>query len=140
IPALDTLDLPPSSLPQAVMTAIGQVCEITADPVARLAHLRGKSTPDLLRLRAKDTTDAPDAVARPTDHAAALALLQLAAEHRLAVVPFGGGTSVVGGLVADRDTYAGVIAADLSHMTQLLRLDRISRTATFEAGIRAPEA
>jgi alkyldihydroxyacetonephosphate synthase len=58
----------------------------------------------------------------------------------VAVVPFGGGTSVVGGLVAQRDGYAGVVALDLSRMKRLLHLDVESQTAELEAGLLGPEA
>ena len=77
------------------------------DDDARRLRTRGKSTPDLLRARAGDLTDAPDAVVRPGTHDDVAAVLALAVEHRLAVVPFGGGTSVTGGLAARRDGFAG---------------------------------
>ncbi|MGY0233107.1 FAD-binding oxidoreductase [Longispora urticae] len=131
------LPLEPCRIPGSVLALLG---EVSTDHTDRLAHLRGKSTPDLLRIRVGDAVDAPDAVARPHTHDEVLHLLTLAAEHRLAVVPFGGGTSVVGGLVADREGFTGVLAVDLSRMSRLLRLDPVSRTATFEPGIRGPEA
>ena len=68
------------------------------------------------------------------------ALLEVAARHRVAVVPFGGGTSVVGGLVARRDGYAGVVSLDLVRMKRLLAVDPVSMTATLEPGLRGPEA
>jgi alkyldihydroxyacetonephosphate synthase len=67
-------------------------------------------------------------------------VLEVAARHRLAVVPFGGGTSVVGGLVARREGYAGVISVDLARLDRLLAVDPVSMTATLEPGLRGPEA
>jgi alkyldihydroxyacetonephosphate synthase len=101
---------------------------------------RGKSTPDLLRARSGDLADAPDAVVRPSTHDEVAAVLALAVEHHLAVVPFGGGTCVTGGLAARRDGYAGVVSLDLERMKRLLAVDTTSMTATLEPGLRGPEA
>ncbi len=106
----------------------------------RLARTRGKSTPDLLKIRGGDGSDAPDAVVRPADHEEASAVLGWCVDNNVALVPFGGGTSVVGGLAARRDGYAGVIALDLRRMTRLLSVDPVSGTATLEAGLLGPEA
>jgi alkyldihydroxyacetonephosphate synthase len=107
---------------------------------ARLAHATGMSTEDLLRARAGDLPDAPDGVVRPGTPGEVLDVLRLAAEHRVAVVPHGGGTSVVGGLRAVRDGYHGVLALDLGRLDRLLAVDPVSRTATFQAGVRGPRA
>ena len=80
------------------------------DDETRRLRTRGKSTPDLLRARAGDLTDAPDAVVRPGSHDEVAAVLACAVEHHLAVVPFGGGTSVTGGLAARREGFAGVVS------------------------------
>ena len=113
---------------------------LTDDDTRRL-RTRGKSTPDLLRARAGDLSDAPDAVVRPGSHDDVAAVLAWAVEHHVAVVPFGGGTSVTGGLVARRDGYAGVVSLDLVRMDQLLVVDRrVSMTATLQPGLRGPAA
>jgi alkyldihydroxyacetonephosphate synthase len=65
-------------------------------------------------------------------------VLAWAVAHHVAVVPFGGGTSVVGGLVARRKGYAGVVSLDLLRMDQLLAVDKISMTATLQPGARGP--
>lgn len=119
--------------------ALGEDNVLTDDETRRL-RTRGKSTPDLLKARAGDLTDAPDAVVRPGSHEEVAAVLDLAVEHRLAVVPFGGGTSVTGGLVARREGFAGVLSLDLVRMKRLLAVDHISMTATLEPGLRGPEA
>ena len=110
------------------------------DDETRRLRTRGKSTPDLLRARAGDLTDAPDAVVRPADADEVEAVLEVAGRHRVAVVPFGGGTSVTGGLVARREGYAGVLSLDLVRMNRLLAVDPVSMTATLEPGLRGPEA
>ena len=110
------------------------------DHDTRVRHTRGKSTPDLLRMRAGDGADAPDAVVRPAGHDEVAALVGWCAEHRVALVPFGGGTSVVGGLAAQRDGFAGVIALDLRRLDRLVSVDAESGTAVLEAGLLGPEA
>ncbi|MGJ9413622.1 FAD-binding oxidoreductase [Aeromicrobium sp. CF4.19] len=112
---------------------------LTGDEERRL-RTRGKSTPDLLRARAGDVADAPDAVVRPGSHAEVEALLALAVRHHLAVVPFGGGTSVTGGLAPRREGFAGVLSIDLVRMKALREVDTVSMTAVLEPGLRGPEA
>lgn len=110
------------------------------DDDARIRHTRGKSTPDLLRMRAGDGSEAPDAVLLPGTHDEVLEVLRICAHHRVAVVPFGGGTSVVGGLVASRQGFAGVIALDLARLNRLVSVDAESMVADLQPGLRAPQA
>ncbi|WP_337191818.1 FAD-binding oxidoreductase [Nocardioides flavescens] len=118
---------------------LGAAHVLTDDETRRL-RTRGKSTPDLLRARGGDLTDAPDAVVRPGSHDEVAAVLAWAVEHHVAVVPFGGGTSVTGGLVARREGYAGVVSLDLARLRRLLAVDHTSMTAVLEPGLRGPEA
>lgn len=113
---------------------------VVLDDGVRRQRTRGKSTPDLLRQRAGDLSDAPDVVVRPADHDDVQAVLDYAQQHRIVVVPFGGGTGVTGGLAPDRDGFAGVISLDLGRMRSLLALDPVSSTATLGPGLRGPEA
>jgi alkyldihydroxyacetonephosphate synthase len=137
------VSLPSPSLSGEILADLAAVVgeeHVLTDEVSRRLRTRGKSTPDLLRARAGDLSDAPDAVVRPADHDEVQRLLEVAVRHRVAVVPFGGGTSVVGGLVARRATYAGAISLDLGRMTRLLAVDPVSMTATLEPGLRGPDA
>ena len=113
---------------------------VLVDDESRILRTRGKSTPDLLRARAGDLADAPDAVVRPDGHDEIEAVLAWAVEHRVAVVPFGGGTCVSGGLVARREGLLGVVSLDLIRMKRLVEVDETSMTATLEPGLRGPEA
>ncbi|MEO5652575.1 MAG: FAD-binding oxidoreductase [Marmoricola sp.] len=113
---------------------------VLTDSETRLHRTRGKSTPDLLRLRAGDGSDSPDAVVRPGSHEEVEAVIAWCVERNVALVPFGGGTSVVGGLVARREGFAGVISLDLIRLDKLLALDEDSMTATLEPGLRGPQA
>ncbi|MEV0550039.1 FAD-binding oxidoreductase [Nocardia salmonicida] len=113
---------------------------LTTDDIDRLRHAGGKSTPDLLRRRASTPQDAPDAVVFPADHPQVLALLGYCAEHGIAVVPFGGGTSVVGGVDPVRGQFDTVIALDLRRLDTLTAIDPASGTATLGAGLTGPQA
>ncbi|MBO3748186.1 FAD-binding oxidoreductase [Streptosporangiaceae bacterium NEAU-GS5] len=135
--------LPPPALSPLVLTSLRSVVgagHVRFDDDARIRHTRGKSTPDLLRMRAGDGSDAPDAIVLPGSHDEVLGVLRACAEHRVAVVPFGGGTSVVGGLVASRQGFAGVVALDLARLNRLVSVDAESMVAELEPGLRLPQA
>ncbi|SEG32949.1 alkyldihydroxyacetonephosphate synthase [Nonomuraea solani] len=140
---LDAVRLPPVALPEPLLEALAKVVgagHVRTGHEDRVRHTRGKSTPDLLRMRAGDGAGAPDAVVLPGSHDEVAELLRLCSRERIAVVPFGGGTSVVGGLTAARAGFAGVIALDLGRMDRLRSVDAESMVAEFEPGVRAPEA
>ncbi len=142
-PATTAVKLPPCALADAVLdelrVELGDESVLSDDSTRRL-RTRGKSTPDLLRARGGDLTDAPDAVIRPRSHSEVEAVIAWAVKHHVALVPFGGGTSVTGGLAARRDGYAGLVSLDLVLLDRLLEVDRISMTATFQPGVRGPVA
>ncbi|MGW3036185.1 FAD-binding oxidoreductase [Streptomyces sp. NPDC001178] len=123
---------------QALAAAVGGEEYVRTDAETCIRHTRGKSTPDLLRIREGDVEDTPAAVLLPAGHDEVLAVLRACAEHGLALVPFGGGTSVVGGLAPGRR--GTFVALDLRRMDGLLALDPVSRTATLQPGLRAPQA
>ncbi|MBO1756685.1 FAD-binding oxidoreductase [Allobranchiibius sp. CTAmp26] len=144
-PAMDvaTVQLPPIELSDELLDALRGVVGVehvdTGDD-ARVLHTGGKSTPDLLALRGGDAGAAPDAVLRPADHGEVLALVTLCAERRIAVVPYGGGTSVVGGLAAAHEGFSGVVAIDLGRLDGLVGVDDVSSTAVLQAGVSGPRA
>lgn len=140
--ALDRIQVPLSTLTDDARRAIVGVVggeHLTIDPAVRAQHTRGYSTPDLLKLRTGDASDAPDAVAFPGTHDEVVNLLAVCAEHQIAVVPFAGGTSVVGGLVAAREGFTAVMAVDVRRLDRLVAVDEVSRTATLECGLRGPQ-
>ncbi|HYJ48638.1 MAG TPA: FAD-binding oxidoreductase [Microbacterium sp.] len=124
---------------RAFTAVVGEAHASTADGVRSL-HLGGKSTPDLLARRLGDPQPAPDAVIAPADHAETLAVLAVCAERAVAVVPFGGGTSVVGGVDPEPGRFSRVIALDLVRTAGLWNLDEESLLATFGAGTTGPQA
>lgn len=142
-PARTDVTVPASAIDAALLEELAGTLgadHVLTDDATRRIRTRGKSTPDLLKQRAGDLSDAPDAVVRPGTHDDVAAVLAWAVEHHVAVVPFGGGTSVTGGLAARRDGFAGLVSLDLIRMKRLLEVDHTSMTATLEPGLRGPEA
>ncbi len=141
--SISEIGLAPPRLPEGAASELAAVVgpeNVRDDAESRIRHTRGKSTPDLLRLRAGDADDAPDLVLLPGTHDEVLAVLRICTERRIAVVPFGGGSSVVGGLEPEREDFGGVVALDLRRMNALLALDELSRVAELEPGLRGPQA
>ncbi len=141
--ALDDVRLPPCKLAPEVLAALRAACGedgVRTGVEERATHAAGKSLPDLLRLRRGEIERAPEVVVYPPDEGAVASVLRLAGEAGFAVVPFGGGTSVVGG-VEPRSApgQTGAVALDTARLDQLLRLDPESGTATFQAGIEGPD-
>ena len=98
-----------------------------------------RAIPDLIRSRGGRIEHAPDAVVTPGDAAEVAALLELCSAERIAVVPFGGGTSVVGGVEPLRGPHETLIAVDLARL-RTVAVDPVSMTATLGPGLRGPEA
>lgn len=124
---------------QALAGIVGADHLRTADR-DRLLHAGGKSTLDLLRRKDSGEQDAPDAVLLPGSEDEVAAILQHCSQHGIAVVPFGGGTSVVGGLDPIRGAFGAVVSLDLRRFDQLLALDAVSGEAEFGAGVTGPDA
>ncbi len=138
---LEELTLPASKLSAPDRTALNAIVgeeNVRETAFERAFHALGRSYHDLLRLRAGDLSTAPDAVVYPRGTEEVLAVLALAAKQRIAVVPFGGGTSAVGGVSGTRGPFDTVITLDMSAMNRLIDIDPVSRTATAEAGINGP--
>ena len=141
--ALEEVRLPEPRLPAGARSrleaAVGAE-QIFDDRPARVAHAAGRSYADLLRLRSGDASHAPDAVVEPRSADQVQAVLAACEEARVAVVPFGGGTSVVGGVEPLSDGFDGAVALDLRRLDRVVEVDGASLTATLEAGLLGPEA
>jgi alkyldihydroxyacetonephosphate synthase len=138
--ALEDVGLPASALSSVFRERLASLAELRDDREARVLRCRGKSYLDLLAQRTGDCESAPDAVVAPGDVAALAEVLRACAEEGVAVVPFGGGTSVVGGLEGERGRFGALISLDLGRLERVLAVDERSRVAVFEPGIRLPEA
>jgi alkyldihydroxyacetonephosphate synthase len=138
--ALADVRLAASALPARARERLAAVAAVGDDRLARVLRCRGKGYLDLLAQRAGDCESAPDAVVAPADEAGVAAVLRVCAEEEVAVVPFGGGTSVVGGLAGERGRFSALISLDLGRLDGLRSADPRSLTAVLGAGTRLPEA
>jgi alkyldihydroxyacetonephosphate synthase len=141
--ALEQVRLPDSRLGAPVRARLARVVgedHVLDDRAARVGHAAGRSYPDLVRLRTGELAGAPDAVVEPGSADEVRALLAACAEARVAVVPFGGGTSVVGGVDPVADGFPAVISLDLHRLDRVVTVDRTSLTATLDGGLFGPEA
>ncbi|MBW3654191.1 MAG: FAD-binding oxidoreductase [Actinobacteria bacterium] len=140
--ALQDVALPQPALARAVrseLEAIVGAGHVRDDRLMRVAHAVGRSLTDLLRIRAGDGSTAPDAVVFPAGHDEVAAVLAACARAGVAVVPFGGGTSVVGGVETVREGFDGAIALDLARLATV-DVDERSLLATLGAGLTGPQA
>jgi alkyldihydroxyacetonephosphate synthase len=139
----DQVRLRPSALSTADAQGLRDVVGAefcVSDDHARLLRAGGKSTLDLLRRKDTGVQDAPDAVVSPADDDEVAAVLAFCRRRSIAIVPFGGGTSVVGGLDPIRGDFQAVISLDLHRLNQLHGLDAVSGQAELGAGVTGPEA
>jgi len=142
LPQHDFTDHPPPdprSLPVAAsrVSAPATLGELVSDdPVDRLAHARGKAYRDVVRNLAGDVSHVPDLVARPRTEQDVVDLLDFCAGAGVALVPYGGGSSVVGGIEPRFDGPA--ISLDLAALDQVLEIDPVSRAARIQAGAYGP--
>ncbi|MFF9815096.1 FAD-binding oxidoreductase [Streptomyces sp. NPDC014006] len=112
---------------------------VSQDVRDRLAHSHGQAFRDVVRALLGRLPHVPDLVVRPTSEGQVVDVLDWCNDADIAVVPFGGGSSVVGG-VEPRvdDEYAGVVSLDLTSMDQVLEVDTTSRAALVQAGVLGP--
>ena len=120
-----------------IPNSLERIC--STDHLERLCHTYGKSFMDTLRAFTGEFTNAPDVVAYPETEADVVSVLDWAADAKAAVIPFGGGSSVVGGVEpAVSEKYRGSISLDLARLDNVLEIDHTSRTACIQAGIFGP--
>ena len=111
---------------------------ISEDPRLRLDHAHGQSLPDWVKIRGGMLDRFPDGVAKPTTRQDVEALMQFAAAENIVVIPYGGGTSVVGHLEVP-EIEKPVLSLSFEHLNRMMDIDTGSLLATFEAGIRGPD-
>ncbi len=133
--ARSAIRLPEPRRQEAFCRAAGA---LSFDEDQRLIHSYGKSYPDLFNVRRGLVRRAPDAVAFPESHSDVEKLVALAARHGVCLIPFGGGTNIVGG-VNPREFDGMVVTVSLARMNRLLSVDAVSGTAVIEAGALGPK-
>jgi alkyldihydroxyacetonephosphate synthase len=139
--AVADIRLAPSRLPTVARARLVELLgeeNVRTDRESRLRRAGGKSYLDLLRRRGGDASGAPDAVVLPGSTDETAALLTACSELGVVVVPFGGGTSVVGGLAGVDPDDRPSIALDLSRMSSVQALDVPSSLVTVGPGLRGP--
>jgi alkyldihydroxyacetonephosphate synthase len=113
-----------------------------SDTWSRAAHAAGRSYMDVVRGMRGQFPHPPDGVATPASEEELRSVLDWCGERGVAVVPFGGGTSVVGGVDGraggDFSRHAGVVAVNLRRLDRVLEVDRVSRAARIQAGATGP--
>jgi alkyldihydroxyacetonephosphate synthase len=134
-PQVDELELraprlaPPTSLAAA----------FSAEPYDRAAHTYGRSFRDLVRAFRRDYVHAPDLVAFPRGEGELVSVLEWCSDAGAAAIPFGGGSSVVGGVEPDvGEGYRGTVSVDLRHLQGVLEIDPASRAARIAGGTLGP--
>ena len=134
-PDVADLDLPPVRVgPPA---ALARLCSDA--PADRAAHSRGKAFRDVVRNLHGDLRDVPDLVVRPTAERDVVDVLDWCSRAGIAVIPYGGGSSVVGGVEPRLEgDHAGAVSLDLGRLDRVLEVDRTSRAARIQAGVLGP--
>jgi alkyldihydroxyacetonephosphate synthase len=134
---LEAIELPAARLPLP-SGALAEICTDARDE--RVRHAYGRAYRDVVRAFRGRIDHAPDLVARPRDEAELEAVLAWAADVGAAVIPFGGGTSVVGGVEARvGDGYPGVVTLSLAALDRVLEVDDVSHAARIQAGALGPQ-
>ncbi len=117
--------------------ALAPICS-TSD-YERALHCYGRSYIDVVRAFRGRFDHPPDVVARPRDESELQATMDWALSAGAAVIPFGGGTSVVGGVEpAGCEGHAGVLTIDLKALDRVLEVDPVSLSARIQAGATGP--
>lgn len=132
----DVVDLelraPRTSAPDALRHVMSDA------PLDRASHTYGKAYRDVIRALRGRLDAPPDLVAYPATEAEVVDVLDWAVSGDVAVVPYGGGSSVVGGVECPGDGYGGVVSLDMSRLDRILEIDRVSRAARIQAGALGP--
>jgi len=138
----EKIRLPPSRIHADFLRkleAIFKPEQLSTDEDERLLHSYGKSYPDLFRVRRGEIQRAPDLVCLPESHEQVERLMELAHAEGVCVIPFGGGTNIVGGIEPLERGQRTVVTLDLRRMNRVLSVDPYSMTATIQAGALGPE-
>ena len=110
------------------------------DKLERLNHSYGKSFPDSARSLLGLFPNPPDLVAFPSSEDHIYSILDWASSNDIAVIPYGGGSSVCGGVETYvGDDFKGVISLDMKNLNNIIDIDKDSRTALIQGGILGPD-
>jgi alkyldihydroxyacetonephosphate synthase len=131
-------ELPPDRVSGALPRSLAHLA--SAEPLDRARHSIGRSYRDVIRGIRGELDHVPDVVMRPADETELAAILDWCTTHSVAIVPFGGGTSVVGGVEPNvGDGWAGVVSLDLARISGLVEVDQASRAVLVRGGTTGPD-
>ncbi len=134
-PSVSDVELPPPRLSRPA--ALADI--VTEDPAERIGHAYGKSYRDVVRALRGQIDHPPDLVARPRSQSEVAAVIDWCAEQGAAAVPYGGGSSVVGGVEPDvGEGYGGAVTVDLGALDRVLEVDPVSWAAHIQGGVLGP--
>ena len=120
-----------------VASALSSMC--SADKYDRLYHTYGAGTMDVAKALRGEFRNPPDYVAYPRSEQDIVDLFDWCGANNLAAVPYGGGTSVTGGVnPPEHDRYRGVVSIDMKHFDKVLEVDSVSQSARIQAGVLGP--
>ncbi len=139
--SLEEVSLRPTRLDDPVLSSLRKLLgeeAVRTDKLARVEHACGKSYGDLIRVRAGCVPNPPDAVVYPAEQCKVVALLAWAADREIAVIPFGGGSTVLSGVEPALGD-GPAITLDLAKLDRVLSVDAVSRMARIQAGATGPE-
>jgi len=135
LPSLDDIDIRAPRV--AIPATLAEVC--STEKYERLRHAYGRSAHDLTRMiLGRDFSNPPEAVAFPKTEADISAVLDWCGDNGIRVIPFGGGSSVNGGVTPPRDDDTPVVSLDLGHFDRVLEIDDVSDAALIQAGMFGP--
>jgi len=139
-----TLEIPKASdieLPSPGLNIPNSLKDFLSDDTEeRLNHAYGKSFPDIARALLGDFPSPPDLVAFPDSENDLNNIVDWADQNNIAVIPYGGGSSVCGGVETSvSEDYQGVVSLDLRNLNKILEIDKESRAARIQAGILGPD-
>jgi alkyldihydroxyacetonephosphate synthase len=141
-PSLDEIDLPSPRIGEEVLSELRELCgpeNVSTGKFQRVSHCMGKSYRDTLRMRMRIIKRPVDAVVWPREEDEIVGMMRLAEENDLELIPFGGGSSVTGGVEPMAEGKNGAISLDLARLNRVLRVDATSQTAVIQAGALGPE-
>ena len=134
-PKIDDIELRTSRI--KIPDALSHLCSIS--DYDRAAHTYGKGCPDVMRAFRLEFSNPPDVVAFPENEQDVVAIVDWCDEIGAMVIPFGGGSSTVGGVEASsNEGYPGIVSLDLRNLDKVLEIDETSRAARIQAGVFGP--
>jgi len=137
-----SIDVPASRASGALVAGIAAIvgeASVSTDDEMRVVHTYGKSIRDLMRIRGSLILRAVDVVAYPADEAEVVALVALAAELGIVVIPFGGGSNIAGSLEPIPAEERPILSLDLGLLREVVSIDEGSGLAVIQAGAQGPD-